>query len=157
MITTRTPEAHAAVREQWLTLRKGGEFDPPSLQGTILFPGMDGGGEWGGTAYDPGSGLLYVNANEMAWTVKLAERKMPDGAPVTGKVLYQRYCASCHRADLRGNPPEFPSLVGVGARRNVGRDRRHRPRRRRPDAGIQRAARRRAPRHRGVHRRADGR
>ena len=119
VITTRTPAAHAAVRAQWLTLRRGGEFDPPSLQGTILFPGMDGGGEWGGTAYDPGSGLLYVNANEMAWTVKLAERQMPDGAPVSGKVLYHRYCASCHRADLRGSPPEFPSLVGIGARRNV--------------------------------------
>jgi quinoprotein glucose dehydrogenase len=33
--------------------------------------------------------------------------------------LYQRYCASCHRADLRGSPPEFPSLVGIGLRRNV--------------------------------------
>jgi quinoprotein glucose dehydrogenase len=119
MITTRTPAAHAAVREAWLKLRKRGEFDPPSLQGTILFPGMDGGGEWGGTAYDPNAGLLYVNANEMAWTVKLAERKMPDGERVSGKVLYQRYCTSCHRADLRGNPPEFPSLVGIGARRNV--------------------------------------
>src|SRR5918994_3894634 len=63
MITTRTPAAHAAVREAWLKLRKRGEFDPPSLQGTILFPGMDGGGEWGGTAYDPNAGLLYVNAN----------------------------------------------------------------------------------------------
>ena len=38
---------------------------------------------------------------------------------MSGKVLYQRYCASCHRADLRGTPPEFPSLVGIGARRNV--------------------------------------
>ena len=107
------------MRARWLELRNGGEFDPPSLQGTILFPGMDGGGEWGGTAFDPNSGLLYVNANEMAWTVKLAARKMPDGKPVAGKTLYQRYCASCHRADLRGNPPEFPSLVGVGSRRNV--------------------------------------
>jgi quinoprotein glucose dehydrogenase len=119
MITTRTPAAHKAVRAEWLKMRRGGEFDPPSQQGTILFPGMDGGGEWGGTAYDPGSGLLYVNANEMAWKVKLVERKMPDGAPVSGKVLYQRYCASCHRPDLRGNPPEFPSLVGIGTRRNV--------------------------------------
>ena len=80
---------------------------------------MDGGGEWGGTAFDPNSGLLYVNANEMAWTVKLAERKLPDGEPASGKALYQRYCASCHRADLKGNPPEFPSLVGIGERRNV--------------------------------------
>jgi quinoprotein glucose dehydrogenase len=118
LITARTPEAAKAVRARWEGLRKGGEFDPPSEQGTILFPGMDGGAEWGGTAYDPGSGLLYVNANEMAWVVKLAERRMPGGAPVSGKALYERHCASCHRADLRGIPPEFPSLVGIGARRS---------------------------------------
>jgi quinoprotein glucose dehydrogenase len=119
LITKRTPAAEKAVREEWQKLRKGGEFDPPSTQGTILFPGMDGGGEWGGTAYDAKSGLLYVNANEMAWKVKLAERKTPDGEPTTGKQLYERYCASCHGADLRGNPPEFPSLAGVAARRSV--------------------------------------
>ncbi len=119
LITKRTPDAEKAVRTEWLKLRKGGEFDPPSTQGTVLFPGMDGGGEWGGVAYDPRSSLLYVNANEMAWNVKLAERKMPDGESATGKELYERYCASCHRTNLRGNPPEFPSLVGIGARRNV--------------------------------------
>ena len=119
LLTTRTPEAAQAVREKWDRLRKGGEFDPPSLQGTVLFPGMDGGAEWGGTAYDAASGLLYVNANEMAWVVRLAERRMPDGAPVTGKALYERYCAACHRADLRGNPPEFPSLVRIAERRNA--------------------------------------
>ena len=107
------------MHEKWLGLRKRGEFDPPSLQGTILFPGMDGGGEWGGVAVDPRSGLLYVNANEMAWTVRLAERKMPDDRPASGKDLYLRLCASCHRADLRGNPPEFPSLVALAARRSV--------------------------------------
>ncbi len=119
LITKRTPAAEKAVREEWLKLRKRGEYDPPSAQGTILFPGMDGGGEWGGVAFDPNSGLMYVNANEMAWRVKLAERKMPDGKPTNGKALYLQYCAACHRADLKGNPPEFPSLVGIGARRNV--------------------------------------
>ena len=119
LITTRTPEAAKAVRARWESLRKRGEYDPPSRQGTILFPGMDGGAEWGGTAYDPGSGRLYVNANEMAWVVKLVERRMPDGAPATGKELYERNCAACHRADLRGNPPEFPSLVGVTDRHSV--------------------------------------
>jgi quinoprotein glucose dehydrogenase len=119
LITNRTPQAEKAVRARWQSLRKGGEYDPPSEQGTILFPGMDGGAEWGGTAYDPASGRLYVNANEMAWVVKLVKRKMPDGAPVTGKELYERNCAACHRADLHGNPPEFPSLVGVGDRRSV--------------------------------------
>jgi quinoprotein glucose dehydrogenase len=119
LITKRTPAAEQAVREEWLKLRKRGEYDPPSAQGTILFPGMDGGGEWGGVAFDPNSGLMYVNANEMAWRVKLAERKMPDGKPTNGKALYLQYCAACHRTDLKGNPPEFPSLVGIGARRNV--------------------------------------
>jgi quinoprotein glucose dehydrogenase len=119
LITTRTPAAHDAVRAQWLKLSKRGEYDPPSLEGTILFPGMDGGGEWGGVAFDPGSGLLYVNANEMAWRLKLAERRPPDGQPTSGKALYQSYCASCHRADLRGNPPEFPSLVRIGDARSV--------------------------------------
>jgi quinoprotein glucose dehydrogenase len=119
LITKRTPAAEQTVREEWLKLRKRGEYDPPSVQGTILFPGMDGGGEWGGVAFDPNSGLMYVNANEMAWRVKLAERKMPDGKPTNGKALYLQYCAACHRSDLKGNPPEFPSLAGIGARRNV--------------------------------------
>ena len=65
------------------------------------------------------TGLFYVNANEMAWTVRLKERPMPDGEPQTGKALYARYCASCHRADRRGTPPEFPSLVDISQRRSV--------------------------------------
>jgi len=119
LITKRTPAAEQAVREEWLKLRKRGEYDPPSTQGTILFPGMDGGGEWGGVAFDPNSGLMYVNANEMAWRMTLAKRKMPDGKPTNGKALYLQYCAACHRADLKGNPPEFPSLVGIGTRHDV--------------------------------------
>ena len=119
LITTRTPAAHAAVRKEWLKLRKAGEFDPPSTEGTILFPGMDGGGEWGGVAFDPASGLMYVNANEMAWRVRLSGRKLPDGKPATGKDLYETYCGACHRADLKGNPPEFPSLVDIGDRRSL--------------------------------------
>jgi quinoprotein glucose dehydrogenase len=55
----------------------------------------------------------------MAWRVKLVERSLPDGKPTTGKVLYQTYCASCHGADLRGSPPEFSSLHGIGARKSV--------------------------------------
>ena len=119
VMTKRTAEAEKSVRGRWEQLRKGGEYDPPSVQGTVLYPGMDGGGEWGGVAFDPKSGLLYVNANEMAWIVKLAERKMPDGDPTDGKTLYERNCAACHRSNLRGTPPEFPSLVGIGTRRNI--------------------------------------
>lgn len=39
ILTNRTPEAHAAVLNRFQQLRNAGEFDPPSLQGTLLFPG----------------------------------------------------------------------------------------------------------------------
>lgn len=116
LVTERTPAAHESVLARWKTLRKGGPFEPPSLQGTVIFPGMDGGAEWGGAAFDPETGLLYVNANEMAWVLRLVDRQNKQG-PTGGKSLYAMLCANCHREDRKGAPPEFPSLVGVTTRR----------------------------------------
>ena len=115
MVTRRTPEAHQAVLEQFRKLRSGGQFVPPSREGTIIFPGFDGGGEWGGAAFDPETGLLYVNSNEMAWVLRLIERPKAKGT-TSARELYARHCASCHRADLRGTPPEFPSLLGMSGK-----------------------------------------
>lgn len=113
MVTRRTPEARKAVLERLGKLRNGGQFTPPSLEGTVIFPGFDGGGEWGGAAFDPQTGLLYVNSNEMPWILRLVERR-PASKRSGGRALYLEHCASCHRADLRGSPPEFPSLTGIG-------------------------------------------
>ena len=110
MVTKRTEEAHKLVLDRLRTVRSKGQFEPPSLEGSIVFPGFDGGGEWGGAAFDPDSGLLYVNANEMAWILRLVERSSMSGA----RGLYLRYCANCHRDDMHGTPPEFPSLVKIG-------------------------------------------
>jgi quinoprotein glucose dehydrogenase len=104
MLTTRTPEAHADVLRRFRAMRSG-MFEPPSLEGTIVFPGFDGGAEWGGAAFDPGSGLLFVNSNEMPWIVKMI--------PNNDTSLYNSKCATCHKADRTGTP-EAPSLVGIG-------------------------------------------
>jgi quinoprotein glucose dehydrogenase len=106
MLTNRTPEAHAAVLAQFRRMSKG-FFAPPSLDGTIVFPGFDGGGEWGGAAFDPGTALLYVNSNEMPWIVKLI--------PNNDTSLYNSKCATCHREDRHGSP-QAPALVGIGER-----------------------------------------
>src|SRR5579884_1147076 len=116
LLTTRTPEAHAAVLERFRGLRSGPQFTPPSFQGTVIFPGFDGGAEWGGAAWDPQTGVLYVNANEMPWVLRLVPRSIA-GAELTGKSLYRQNCSGCHRPDMKGTPPEFPSLVDIGKRR----------------------------------------
>ena len=91
-------------------LDSAGLFGPPSLRGTILFPGTDGGGEWGGAAFDPATGLLYVNSNEQPWIIRLVTHDT--------KSLYQNNCAGCHGEKLQGSPPTFPSLVDIGKRRS---------------------------------------
>ena len=108
-LTTRTPEAHAAVLKRFRQVRSEGLYTPQSLQGTIIFPGFDGGAEWGGQAFDAATGLLYVNVNEMAWIHRLVKKEKL-GARVNGQRLYQRNCAACHLDDLSGAPPNFPAL-----------------------------------------------
>ncbi len=109
MITNRTPEAHAAVLATFKQVDSNGIFTPPSRRGTMLFPGTDGGGEWGGAAFDPDTALLYVNSNEQPWIIRMVTHDTTS--------LYNNNCASCHRADRTGAPPTFPSLVDIGQRR----------------------------------------
>ena len=107
MLTRRTPAAHDAVLAQFRKL-KSGLFTPPSLEGDIEFPGVDGGAEWGGAAFDPASGLLFVNANEMPWIVRLI--------PNTDTSLYNAKCATCHREDRKGSPAA-PPLIDIAKRK----------------------------------------
>jgi quinoprotein glucose dehydrogenase len=110
MVTTRTAEAHAAVLEQLRKLDSNGMFTPPSLRGTMLFPGTDGGGEWGGAAFDPETALLYVNSNEQPWVIRMVTHDTTS--------LYKNNCGGCHGDNLQGAPPTFPSLVDIGKRRS---------------------------------------
>ena len=57
--------------EQFQKLHYEGLFTPPSLEGSLVFPGNVGGANWGSGAYDPGRGLLFVAANRIATAVRL--------------------------------------------------------------------------------------
>ncbi len=115
MLTTRTPSAHEWALAAFSKLASDGPFAPLSLdRGTVVFPGYDGGAEWGGAAFDPEGGFLYVNSNDLAWTGRLA----PSDAGLSARALYLRECASCHGDDGEGAPPSIPSLAGVGSRRS---------------------------------------
>jgi quinoprotein glucose dehydrogenase len=54
--------------------RSEGIFTPPSLQGTIVYPGNAGGVNWSSSAFDPQRHLLIMNTNHLAMWVKLIER-----------------------------------------------------------------------------------
>ncbi|MEZ2413840.1 PQQ-binding-like beta-propeller repeat protein [Muriicola sp. E247] len=101
------------VREKLAQVTSAGQFIPIDTRGVILYPGADGGGEWGGAALDPTTGIMYVNSNEMAWIVRMAKLGEKDGKPLSeGETLTQIHCVRCHGAALQGMG-EIPALQNI--------------------------------------------
>jgi quinoprotein glucose dehydrogenase len=119
------PFARQAFREidvtdmaRFRSLESGGLFAPPSRAGTVVLPGFDGGGEWGGAALDPQTAILYVNGSDIPWIAALREAASippPSATPRDGPAVYLAHCASCHGAD-RGGSGRAPALSGVATR-----------------------------------------
>jgi quinoprotein glucose dehydrogenase len=104
---------------QRLKTYKTKRFATPSKEGTVIFPGFDGGAEWGGAAADPNEGILYVNSNEMAWILTMVETPSADALAhlPLGERIYTISCSNCHGPERKGNPlSNFPSLVDIGKR-----------------------------------------
>ena len=113
LLTMRTPEAHQWALEKFNQFRSEGQFIPFGVgKDTVIFPGFDGGGEWGGPAVDAETGIIYINSNEMAWTGALA----PNTGENSPRAMYMSQCSICHGENMTGSPPAMPSLIGVGGR-----------------------------------------
>ena len=107
--------SQADVRKRLAAIRKDHLFAPPSRKGTLVFPGFDGGAEWGGPAFDPATGMLYVNANEMPWILTMVDRPVTPPAEnyaQAGQRIYQQQCSNCHGAGRKGGG-NIPSLDSV--------------------------------------------
>jgi len=108
------------ARERLERLRPSSPFMPPSREGTVILPGYDGGGEWGGAAFDAESGTLYVNASEMPWVLTMIE--VVEDAPHTGRIAYATHCLFCHGVDLEGDPiGVYPALTNLDDEDDVRR------------------------------------
>ena len=112
-VTDLSPRARQAVLERFRQVRTGHIFEPPSTQGTLVFPGFNGGAEWGGAAFDASRGRLYVNSSEIPWILTMIptkDRQLPE--PSVGSRVYQVHCAGCHgdrrQGSPRGNSPPLP-------------------------------------------------
>ena len=67
-----TPELRAEALAQVRPYRMGPLYLPPSVEGTIVSPGIIGGGNWGGTAVDPETGWLYVKSSNQPALLAMA-------------------------------------------------------------------------------------
>src|SRR5215510_10590071 len=116
MLTMRTPQAHQWAVDQFRPFRSAGQFVPLELgRETIVFPGFDGGAEWGGSAFDPATGVIYVNANDIPWSSAM---RATTATATLGRQTYVNQCAACHGDTMQGGSG-FPPLLDISARRNA--------------------------------------
>ncbi len=121
-LNTNIPDSsYQELLKRFRSYKSGPMFTPPSIEGTLVFPGLTGGGEWGGPSVDPESGIMYINANELPWIVTMQDTRIEQ--PVkkkqtnleAGTVLYTKNCSGCHGTDLKGSG-NFPALVELNKR-----------------------------------------
>lgn len=112
-----SPAAHQLTTERLNRAGAFGSFPPPRWTETILFPGFDGGFEWGGSAADP-DGILYANLNEIPWIYQLIPTQRDGAAIANAERQYLIHCGPCHRPDQSGDPAGgIPSLIGLPNRK----------------------------------------
>jgi quinoprotein glucose dehydrogenase len=107
-------EWQADIQSQLENALTGDTWLPPNAaQPIVLFPGMDGGGEWGGASFDPTTQTMYVNANQIPWMIQMTANANFENV---GQAVYTNYCGNCHGLERKGNPPAIPSLIGLKAK-----------------------------------------
>ncbi len=110
------------LKKRLASYKTGNMFNPPSKEGTVIFPGFDGGGEWGGPAFDPSTGILYVNASEMPWILTMIDvnndEKNNETYLQAGQRLYMQRCVACHGPERKGGG-NYPSLIDVNKKYNA--------------------------------------
>ena len=92
-------------------------FTPPSKEGAWIFPGFDGGGQWGGASVDPESQILYINSSERPWSLTMIDKPVTSNIDVSmkgiGKYIYSKHCMACHGQERTGNGVSIPSLIDI--------------------------------------------
>lgn len=117
-INTLVPQSSQdSIRKKIAELQTGNMFLASSEKGTILLPGFDGGGEWGGAAYDPATGYLYINANQVPWTLTMVKanaenKRSQETVAEHGRAVYINNCMACHGKNKEGNG-SYPTLQDI--------------------------------------------
>jgi len=122
-----TPWDRGACREMIESARSEGLFTPPSLEGTIQYPGMTGGANWGSGSVDPEREVYLINTTRVATYIRLWPRdafdaRFPDGPPAIGfePQLGTPYALERHMLlsplGAPCNPPPWGVLTAIDTR-----------------------------------------
>jgi quinoprotein glucose dehydrogenase len=84
-LTDVTPESRAYCAKLLEGAVLGEIFTPIGLKPTVLFPGTNGGANWGGASWDPETHTLYVNSMDVAMLLHMVNR--PEGAQIPYRVM----------------------------------------------------------------------
>ncbi|GJM30743.1 MAG: hypothetical protein DHS20C17_33780 [Cyclobacteriaceae bacterium] len=120
-INQYSQESYDSLLSRFRNFRNEGPFTPPDPAGTLMVPGTRGGSEWGGAAFDPGTGVLYLNSNESpeistVQAMNRSDQREDLSMYDLGKQFYDNFCAGCHGVDRKGILPDNPSLLDIGSR-----------------------------------------
>jgi glucose dehydrogenase len=111
-----TPEIKALALELMKKFRLGPMFTPPSLRGTLMRPSNTGGANWGGAAFDPETGLLYVRTSNYVYVNQVCKN---DGSDSRIDAEYRNYCtgvAAAPEGPLGAIPltkPPYAEVVAI--------------------------------------------
>ncbi|MBV8841778.1 MAG: pyrroloquinoline quinone-dependent dehydrogenase [Bryobacterales bacterium] len=70
-ITRFTPEQGNYCEELFKNAQNDGPYAPVRLTDTVVFPGPDGGFNWGGGSYDPKLGYYFINSHDRGGVQKM--------------------------------------------------------------------------------------
>lgn len=84
-LTDVTPESRAYCSKLIEDAELGNIFTPIGLKPTVLFPGTNGGANWGGGSFDPETDTLYVNSMDVGMLYRLVRTRADATFPYRAK------------------------------------------------------------------------
>ena len=118
-----TPALKAAAQRELAKYRLGPLFTPPTLRGTVQRPGLIGGANWGGGAFDPSSGVLFVKTSNQANIARLGKPDTSAANPRASEVDAELVRVGDTNADfMDGLPllkPPYGHLVAIDLNRGA--------------------------------------
>ena len=81
-----TPALKASAQAEMKKYRIGPLYTPPSVDGTVILPGIIGGANWGGASFDPESGFLYVKTSNLPNIIRITRPDRTEKNPRASEV-----------------------------------------------------------------------